>query len=183
LKVILFSGKAESGKTASALIVKKLLEEKGRKVIKLAYGDYVKYNLKLIYNWDGNKDEQGRKLLQHFGTDMVKAKNPLFWINTIIELLKVIQDDFNYVLIDDCRFPEEVNSYDYHDWYYWIFRIERPNHKSKLTEEQLLHISETALDNYNFDDTLTAENFEQLEKEVKEKIVDRIIAKEDSKLE
>ena len=41
-------------------------------------------------------------------------------------------------------------------------RIERPNHQNKLSEEQRSHLSETSLDDYNFDYTLYVE--EGLEK-------------------
>ena len=63
MKVILISGKAEAGKTTTANIIKTFLEERGRKVACIPYGQYVKDTAKLIWNWDGKKDKKGLSLI------------------------------------------------------------------------------------------------------------------------
>ena len=66
--IIGISGKAESGKSTFASILKKELEKRDKKVLLINYGDFVKFVAKQYYNWNGNKDEIGRALLQKVGT-------------------------------------------------------------------------------------------------------------------
>jgi hypothetical protein len=58
--------------------------------------------------------------------------------------------NWNYILIPDCRFPNEItamkNKFDT-----FALRVNRIDFESDLTDEQKQHISETALDNYDFD--------------------------------
>ena len=69
-------------------------------------------------------------------------------------------------MIPDCRFVNELDSYD-EDWDTITVRVNRLNFKSPLTLEQQNHISETALDTYNFDYVIESESgLDNLEKEV-----------------
>ena len=71
MKVICISGKAQHGKDTSALMVKEMLEDDGYKVLIAHYGDLVKYICRTFFQWNGEKDEAGRSLLQRIGTDAV----------------------------------------------------------------------------------------------------------------
>jgi hypothetical protein len=157
LKVILFSGKATEGKDASANILKELLEQDGEKVLIVHYADLLKYICKTFFEWDGKKDDIGRNLLQKTGTDVIRKKMPNFWVQFVADILLMFPDDWNYCLIPDCRFPNEIkfmnNLLDT-----TAVRVTRLNYKSPLTEEQKNHISETALDNYQFDYYLDSES-------------------------
>ena len=164
MKVILFSGKAESGKTSAAEILKKLLQAKGKKCIKIAYGDYVKQTAKMIHNWDGVKDEKGRELLQWWGTNYVREKYPTFWVDTVLRLAPLLEEFYDYLLIDDCRFPNEIEC-----WYNYEtvkVRIERPYYENHLTQDQRKHPSETSLDIYRYDAILIARDLSTLESKV-----------------
>jgi len=176
LRVILFSGKAESGKTSSALITKDILETQGYKVIKMAYGDEVKSTAKNIWGYNGTKDIKNRELLQWWGTDIVKKRYPTFWIDIVINLSKCLENHFDYFLIDDVRFLDEIESWHEKSLYdIYTVRVERPNHQNKLTLDQKLHISETSLDNYNFNNYISADSLTELEKEINEKLIPKII--------
>lgn len=150
----MISGKARHGKDQTAIMLKEQLELEGKKVLTVAYGDYLKYICVKYFGWNGQKDEEGRELLQYVGTDLVRIKlnKPNFWVNQVKDLINAIGELFDYVLITDCRFKNEVEVIKRAFKSKAVsLRVNRPNFISKLTKEQKQHASETELDNYNFD--------------------------------
>lgn len=154
-KIILISGKAESGKTTLADALKHILENDDRKVVKMSYATTLKEYCKKYFGWDGTNENKPRQLLQELGTDIIRNKlnKPLFHAQRLAEDIEILWDKFDYVVVDDCRFPNE---------YYYLkakfpeqvlfINVKRPNHISKLTTEQLNHETETALNNFtNYD--------------------------------
>ena len=176
MKVICISGKAQHGKDTTAGYLKEFLEARGKKVLIAHYGDLVKYVCKTFFDWDGQKDEAGRTLLQKVGTDVVRAKDPDYWVNFICEMLWFFYDEWDYVLIPDCRFPNEIDYIDKRFADVTHVRVVRdnPNWTSPLTEEQQKHLSETALDNWYHHGTIMVHNREGLDelKQVVERLVD-----------
>lgn len=169
MRIINISGKAQHGKDTSALILKEKLESKNKKVLIAHYADLVKYVCKQFFNWDGLKDEKGRTILQRVGTDIVRTQKPNYWIDFVKGFIEMFQDDWDYVIIPDCRFPNEVESWKQDNWDNVAVRINRYNFKSELTEEQLNHPSETALDDFKFDWYIcNYGEMDQLEEEVDE---------------
>lgn len=157
-KIILISGKMGHGKDTFANFLKEHLEKLNKKICILHYGDYLKYCLSQYYNWNGKKDQAGRSLLQHFGTEVVRAKDPDFWVNTIINLINVLYDEWDYFLIPDTRMENEIELIkEAFQGKVSTVRIERYNGdfsrylNPTFSPEQHTHISETALDNYYFD--------------------------------
>lgn len=176
MKIVLISGKAEAGKTTAANIIKDSLGDKASVAI-VPYGAYVKHTAKLLFNWDGKKDEAGRHLLQWWGTDIVRKQLPDFWVDTVVRLANVAQDQLDYLIIDDCRFLNEITAW--RSWYPTIIRVERPGWENALTPEQRQHPSETALDDWKgFDVTLSATNIEELTNEVYTKVIPMLIIDE-----
>lgn len=188
MKVILISGKAEAGKTTTANMLKKFLEKRGKKVACIPYGQYVKDTAKLIWNWDGQKDKKGRQLLQWWGTDVVRTQDPSFWVDSVIRLAKVIDKHVDYLIVDDCRFVNEIEAWRAVKYValdagtdaltsrqrfpeILTIRVERPGHENALTPEQRMHPSETQLDNYIFDATIVATNEDELRGEVYHKVL------------
>jgi hypothetical protein len=149
--VINFAGKAQAGKDTSCSILKSKLEQLGNKVLILHFADYLKHLCRQYFTWNGVKDDPGREILQVIGTDKVRNRNPDFWVNTVIEFLKVFQKDYDYFLIGDCRFPNEILKLRKEGFDTFAVRVNRPNYDNGLTEQQKQHISETALDNFVFD--------------------------------
>ena len=147
-KFICFSGKAGSGKDTSALIMKQSLEESGKSVLITHYADLLKYICRTFGKWDGKKDANGREMLQYIGTDMVRKNNPNYWVDFIIDMVGLFGDIWDYVIIADARFPNELNRLKNSGYYVTHIRIKRDNHNSNmLTKSQENHESETALDN------------------------------------
>ena len=146
MKVVLISGKAQNGKDTTAGFLRDALEADGNRVLIAHYGDLVKYVCKTFFGWDGNKDERGRTLLQRVGTDAVRAQRPDFWVSFIGDILTLFPDDWDYVLIPDCRFPNEVDYLKTLGLDVTHLRVVRENFVSPHTPEQQAHPSETALD-------------------------------------
>lgn len=155
-KVVCISGQARAGKDTFAEMVKQNLEEVwNRKVLTIHNADLLKHMCKTLFNWDGNKDESGRHILQYVGTDVVRKQRPDFWVSFIIDVLNLFPDHWDYVLIPDTRFPNEISELKKAGFDVTHIHITR-NTENDLTDEQRNHPSETAMCNVVPD--LTIEN-------------------------
>lgn len=149
MRVIMITGLARNGKDSTADIIQEYLQSKGKKVIRKAYGDYLKEICKTYANWDGNKDENGRHILQQVGTDIVREKLGLsdLWVYHVVNELLIAQEfGCDYAIITDCRFKNEVYipKIMFDDTV--TIKVERIGFESNLTKEQLQHKSETELE-------------------------------------
>lgn len=147
MKVILISGKAQNGKDTVADFLHKALVNDGKRVLVTHYADLLKYICTNYFGWDGNKDARGRRMLQYVGTDVIRKQNPTLWVDFVSMLLKYFHENWEYVIIPDCRFPNEVTTMVDNGFDTVHLRVVRNNFKSPLTEEQQQHPSEIALDN------------------------------------
>lgn len=171
-KIILISGKAEHGKTTAANCMKDILEKNGYKVTITRYAKYLKEIAADYCGWNGEKDEAGRTLLQQLGTEVIRQKlnKPEFHVGRICEDIEIASDYVDFVIIDDVRYPNEI--------YYpvakfgkekvYIYRVNRLNEdgtpfENSLSEEQRNHLSETALDNFPFDDKVSVSTLDEAE--------------------
>lgn len=154
MKVICISGKAQHGKDTTATILREELETLGYSVIVTHYADLLKHICRMFFGWNGKKDEAGRQILQYVGTDVVRKQRPDFWVDFIISVLELFNSEWDYVLIPDCRFPNEIDAMQNAGFNTTSLRITRLNFESPLTEAQQQHPSETALDDYGFDHTI-----------------------------
>ena len=145
METILISGKAGHGKDTLAKFLKSTLESRGKRVLITHYGDLLKFICTSYFNWDGRKNQDGRTLLQHVGTDIIRARRPQFWVIFILDMLTLLHDQWDYAIIPDVRFPNEIEGLA--DLNPYHIRIIRPGY-NMLTIEQQQHSSETALDNY-----------------------------------
>ena len=167
MKIIMISAKSQHGKDTVANIIRELLENRGKKVLTIHFADLVKHYATDYYGWNGNKDTDGRDLLQTIGTGILRARWPKYWAEIIGKFLDAIGDledtryGFNYILIPDWRF---TNEFDTISNYASLFnnivttiRVERFNEDGtryinpNMNEEQLLHVSECQLDNFPTD--------------------------------
>lgn len=151
MKIICISGHAGSGKDTAAGIMKEILHEVGRSVLVIHYADLLKFTLREFLNWDGNKDAAGREMLQRVGTDIIRAKEPDYWVNYIAFMLKTIPVTADYVLIPDARFPNEITRLkeEFDDVKH--LKIVRPSVEENQDAEWNRHESETALDRWPYD--------------------------------
>lgn len=164
MKVICISGKAQHGKDTAARYLKEELESNGCKVLVTHYADLVKYVCANFFGWDGVKDEKGRHLLQFVGTDVVRAQNPDYWVDFVISILTMFKGEWEYVIIPDCRFPNEIEKMRNAGFDVMHMRVIRPDFDNGLTSEAKNHPSETSLDNAEYDNLLY--NYEEKEYEL-----------------
>lgn len=146
VKVICISGQAGAGKDTSAYMMKKELEMQGYKVLVTHYADLLKSMCQSLFGWDGQKDEAGRYLLQYIGTDVVRKQEPDFWVDYVSKVLTLFPDTWDYVLIPDTRFPNEIERLKESGFEVIHVHIARPS-GNNLTDRQRKHPSETALNN------------------------------------
>lgn len=146
MKVICISGHAGHGKDTAAKMMQRSLWGFGKRVLIIHNADLLKFMCTQLFGWNGEKDERGRSLLQYVGTDVVRQMAPDFWVGYISDVLDMFPDKWDYVLIPDCRFPNEIETLKDRGFDVMHVRIVRDNYDNGLTEEQHLHPSETALD-------------------------------------
>lgn len=167
-RIFLISGKAQNGKDLTGQLIKKNL---GDRAVILHFADYLKYICKSYLNWDGTKSDEGRTILQKVGTEMVREQMgyPTFWADRVIELINILSFKYDYFIIPDCRFINEIEKLqDEFGEMVSTVRVTRPNFDNGLSQEQLNHSSETSLDNYHFDYYLLNDKDEA---ELEEKVV------------
>lgn len=151
MKILAISGHAQNGKDTVAGLLRDSLKADGNRVLVAHYADLLKYMCRTFFDWDGNKDEKGRHILQYVGTDIIRKQAPDFWVDFISSVLTYFKENWDYVLIPDTRFPNEIDKLISNGFDVIHIRVVRPNFESPLTEEQQSHPSETALDNVNPD--------------------------------
>lgn len=75
---------------------------------------------------------------------------PDYWVDFICDILQFFGDNWDYVIIPDCRFPNEIERMKYcYDAVH--LRVRRENYDSGLTRAQKNHPSETSLDDCGAD--------------------------------
>ena len=149
---ICISGKAQSGKDTTAdYICTQLVGKFNKRVLKTHYADLLKYICKQYFNWNGIKDANGRTLLQKVGTDIIRAKYPDFWVDFILNIIEMFPNEWDFVVIPDTRFPNEVLKLKQKEYNVVHIKVDRNNFDNGLTEIQTNHISETALDGFEYD--------------------------------
>lgn len=151
VKVYTFSGKAMHGKDTLAMALKREFEEEGKKVLIIHLADYLKFLVKTLYGWDGNKDEKGRNLLQKLGQEL-RAYNPTIFIERLSEIIEFAKEDYDYIFVPDVRFPNELAFFK-EAFDTTSFHVHRKYvlEEEPLTEEQKNNITETSMDEVIFD--------------------------------
>lgn len=163
MKIYLIAGKSGSGKGEVAKIIKQYYILKNKKVIITEFSKYLKMYAKEIIKWNGI-DPKPRKFLQDLGVIIREDLGmPKFFINRLIEDLKIYELYYDVVIISDTRLPEEIEElkkvYKNITSIYLINQFE----PSKLSIEEQMHITEIALENYrDFDITFINDNLNNL---------------------
>lgn len=150
-RFICVSGEAQHGKDTTAEVIRKELVSTGDKAIVVHYADLLKFICKTYFGWNGEKDESGRTLLQYVGTDVVRKQRPDYWVDFVVDVVKLFPEEWNTVIIPDCRFPNELEALKTAGYPVTHIRVVRPDFDNGLTDEQKNHPSETALKNYPYD--------------------------------
>jgi len=168
--IILISGKARNGKDTAGKIIKAILETKGKKVLNLAYGDYVKVTAGRNNDWQGTKDEEDRTRLQDWGEN-VRQIDPNLWTDIVIKFAEALKNEYDYIVVTDCRHRNEI--YRWHEFGYntLTIHVSRKNFDNGLTEEQKKHPSEIGLDDYLFSSYVLAKDIDELHEKIEKYII------------
>lgn len=149
-KIYIICGKARAGKDTTASMIKDIYEKENLKVLNLQYSSYIKEYAKKISDWDGSEETKPRELLQILGTDIIRTNiSDTFFVNKLIEDLKVYSYFFDVITISDARFKIEVDIPKDNFKNVFAIRINRPNFDNGLTEIQKMHPTEIDLDDYD----------------------------------
>lgn len=106
IKIILISGYAGSGKdTFGQFLKEELNKEQNNIAVTLAFATPIKECAMKYFNWDGNKDEKGRRLLQQIGR-VGREYDKDIWIKKLIEKIEEYSN-IQYFIITDWRFKNE----------------------------------------------------------------------------
>ncbi len=173
--IIGLSGKKGAGKNSVYFLSKILLDaDETGKVIKVSMADALKEMARSI-GWDGKKDDDGRRLLQILGTQVVRqCIDDQYWVKAAegrIKSLVNMADPPIAIFIPDIRFPNEAEMVKRLGGELW--RIRFPASEPAPGKETLadLHESETALDHYEgWDAVLIANNMSELFEAVKREL-------------
>lgn len=151
------------------------MEDRGDSVVIAHYADLLKYICKTFFGWDGQKDEKGRRLLQYVGTDVIRKRAPDYWVRFLSEFFTIFSDEWDYVIIPDTRFPNEISAIHEAGFDTIHIRVKRENFVSPLTAEQQQHPSEIALDDVEPDAWLINDgSIEDLERHITDWVKENI---------
>lgn len=167
--IILIAGKARSGKnTVSKILESEFIKEK-KEVIISPYTKYLKEYIHNITDWNiEDENNKPRDLLQKLSSELIKEKLGLenIFINRQIEDIKIYSYFKDVIIINDVRFPKEIDTIKNIFTNVVSIQVKRSNYISGLTKEQLQDVTETSLDNYNnFDYIIENDNIESLKED------------------
>jgi hypothetical protein len=168
MKVIGISGRAQNGKDTVCLMIQELLPN--RKVVRVSFADELKAECRLLHGWNGEKDAEGRALLQKVGVDR-RNENENYWVD---KAFAQMTDPEAVYVIPDVRFPNEAAAVRRVGGTMW--RVNRYDERGEpfdngLTAEARNHVSETALDGYSFDRVFVNLSFGSLKLLVKTALI------------
>ena len=153
MKIILIGNKAQHGKDTFADMLQEELLRRGKNCGIIHFADLLKFICKEYYFWSGEKNQEGRTLLQEVGNKM-RELDEHFWTDFVARFIRHAAND--YILIPDWRHQEEyerlLEYFDYDD----IITVNimrfvdenTPYVNEAMTEEQRNHKSEIDLDGY-----------------------------------
>ena len=153
MKIILIGNKARMGKDTFANMLK---EELNERAVIVHFADALKFVCKSYYGWTGEKDTNGRTLLQYVGQS-TRDNDEHFWTDFIARLIKTnLSKNYEYIIIPDWRYKEEYERLLRYFHYKDIITVNitrfnsdfSPYIPNELTFEQRQHKSEIDLDTY-----------------------------------
>jgi len=166
MRIFLVAGKAGSGKGEVAKLIKEYYIYKLENCVITEYSKYLKGFAKELTDWDGNPNTKPRKYLQELG-DKIRKLDSKYFINNMIDDMKIYEELADNVVVSDVRFPDEIEDIKLNFDNVYAIYVENQFAPSKLTIEEQSHRTETALESYNeFDYILANDTMELLKDKV-----------------
>lgn len=166
MKIFLIAGKAGSGKSEVARLIKEYYIYKKEESVITNFSKYIKSFALELSSWDGSDGSKPRDLLQKIGDDL-REINEDFLVDQMIKDISFYEKRNLNVIISDVRMPNEIDKIrDNYDDVHAIYVVNQFA-PSNLTIEQQSHITEVALEDYpDFDYTLANDNLTSLKDKV-----------------
>lgn len=150
-KIYFISGKAQAGKTTTGSIIKDIYAQRSKKTVELAIAKYLKDYAISFFGWDGREETKPRELLQQLGTDIIREKlnMPMFFVDRLIDDIKVLSYFFDVIVVSDARFKVEIDKSRGAFKKLIAIKVIRDNYDNGLTDKQKQHPTEIDLDDYD----------------------------------
>lgn len=156
--VVMISGKQGSGKSSLASNLRASLEGMGQRVASVRFASAI-YEM---HDWIRDymrsrgidRPEKDGRLLQLLGTEWGRDTiSPDVWVNLLENRIEEMVGEIDVVLIDDCRFPNELALVNRFSGLTIRLDADRNVRKARCPawRDTDTHSSETALDNAKFD--------------------------------
>lgn len=175
MKLYLICGKARAGKDTFAKLIKQEEEKDNNKVCILKLTALLYSWAEDYFNYDKEKDEKPRELLQTLGYDILqlKLKKKDFLLDYLITTIEVLDNYYDVGLITDGRLVHEIE----------VLKEKYPNIKTilltnkkdnMLTNKEKNHQTEIDLDDYqDFDYIVENKDMESLKQEALKIVEDK----------
>ena len=175
MKLYLICGKARAGKDTFARLIKHEEEKNNNKVCILKLTAPLYSWAEDYFDYDKEKDEKPRELLQTLGYDILqlKLKKKDFLLDYLITTIEVLDNYYDVGLITDGRLVHEIE----------VLKEKYPNIKTilltnkkdnKLTNKEKNHQTEIDLDDYkDFDYIVENKDMESLKLEALKIVEDK----------
>lgn len=152
MKIILLGGKANSGKDSTAEYIDEYYRSRGLDVVNIQIAYYIKMYAKQIAHWDGDNETKPRQLLQDLGTELIRKQiDEYFFIKRILQDIDIYSRYFDVITISDGRLPEEFASIKVAYPETVTVHVTRPNYNSRLSKKQKEHVTESLVDEIEYD--------------------------------
>lgn len=167
--IVLISGRAGVGKSLASKILLELVDTLGYlDSTVMHFAEDVKSIARDRFGWNGEKDSSGRALLQGIG-QAGRAYNPYIWAEKVLTKINSNPGIFDFVFIDDWRFPNEYEYIKAVPKYLVLrLRIECPEFEMLKGTPEYDEVSETSLPSkghgyydYYVDNDRTQEGFQK----------------------
>ena len=175
MKIILLAGKAFSGKSMVAHLLKNKFEQLKMRTVITEYSKYIKLYAKEMLEWDGDTLEKPRDFLQEIGSFVREnLRMPNLFIDRMKEDFLVYERFFDVVIISDVRLPKEISEMKntYKD--VTAILILREEQQKDLTKKQKAHPTENALDDFQGFDYIINSDLYDIDEKLQE-IVEELI--------
>lgn len=140
--IITLSGKANCGKDLTANLIKTYCKNRNKKVLMLAYADFVKIVCARNFGYNESKKEETRAVLQHFGTDVVRKIEPDFWVRQVFHMIDVLRNQYDCFVITDARYENELGIAPFNLYYPICNVFIKRDEENALGELEKSHSSE-----------------------------------------
>jgi hypothetical protein len=152
MKIIFIGSKANSGKDTAAEYIDEYYRSRGLDVVNIQISYYMKMYAKEIAKWDGDNETKPRQLLQDLGTELIRKQiDEYFFIKRIIQDIDVYSRYFDIITISDGRLPEEFAAVKLAYPETVTVHVTRPGYSSKLSKDQKAHVTESLVDEIEYD--------------------------------